>query len=265
MKYDVIIFGGQSNMQGQTEALSECAQKEGCFEYRYLTDSLVSLKNPVGEYIKTDGTAGCPFVGDPVAEEDKFVEWKNGLCVGAATDGNTNLVPSFCQSYREACSRDVVAVHASKGATYISDWLKGTPGYEMIVKKTKAAVLKAKNVENIYFVWLQGESDACNSLTKGDYEKSITELKNSLKEDLGIKKFGIIRVGHFAGDKRDDEIINAQEAVCQMDDDFVMLTRLTSELELTKKYMNPYAKGHFSARGLELIGEVAGTFLGEIE
>lgn len=135
----------------------------------------------------------------------------------------------------------------------------------MIVKKTKAAVLKAKNVENIYFVWLQGESDSCNSLTKEDYEKSITELKNSLKEDLGIKKFGIIRVGYFAGDKRDDEIINAQEAVCQKDDDFVMLTRLTSELELTKKYMNPYAKGHFSARGLELIGEVAGAVLGEIE
>ena len=72
-------------------------------------------------------------------------------------------------------------------------------------------------------------------------------------------------MGHFAGDKRDDEIINAQETVCQKDDDFVMLTRLTSELELTKKYMNPYAKGHLSARGLELIGEVAGAVLGEIE
>ena len=97
-KFDVIIFGGQSNMQGQTEKLTECEVKEGCFEYRFLTDTLIPLKNPVGEYITTEHTEGFPFTGDPVAEEDKFIEWKDGLCVGAACDGNTNLVPAFCQS-----------------------------------------------------------------------------------------------------------------------------------------------------------------------
>lgn len=263
-KTDIIIFGGQSNMQGQTEALSECEEKQGCFEYRYLTDSIIPLKNPVGEFIKTDGTEGKMFEGDPVAEEDKFKIWKDSIAIGASVFGNTNLVPSFCKSYREARGTEVLAVHAAKGATYISNWLKGESGYEMIVKKSKKAIEKCENIGNIYFVWLQGESDACAGLSQTEYEEKITELKNSLKKDLDIDKFGIIRVGHFVGDSKDDEIINAQEAVCKNDSDFIMLTRVTSELELTKKYMNPYAKGHYSARGLELIGEISGAYLGEI-
>lgn len=261
---DIIIFGGQSNMQGQTETLTECARKEGCYEYRILTDNIIPLKNPVGEYVKADGTAGAAFVGDPVAEEDKFIIWKDSLAFGASTDGNTNLVPSFCQSYRKVRGKDVLAVHVSKGATYISQWLKGTPGYDMIVKKTLCAIEKCDKIGKIYFVWLQGESDACASVKQTEYENMITELKNSLKSDLGIEKFGIIRVGHFAGDQRDDEIINAQEAVCKNDDDFVMLTRITSELEHVKTFMNPYARGHYSARGLEVIGELAGASLAEI-
>lgn len=263
MKYDILVFGGQSNMVGQTEVLTDCTEKEGCFEYRYLTDSLVPLKNPVGEYIMADFTQGGAFVGDPVAEEDKFIKWKNALGVGASTDGNTNLVPLFCQSYREACGRDVVAVHAAKGATFISEWLEGSDGYKVVVEKTKSAISKVGDIGDVYFVWLQGESDACEKTTQAEYEKCITELKNSLKKDIGIKKFAIIRVGHFAGDERDDEIINAQEAVCRDDSDFMMLTRITSELECTKRYMNPYARGHFSAEGLELIGRISGNRLGE--
>ena len=265
-KMDLIIFGGQSNMQGQCEILTNSDPVEGCLEYRYLTDSVVVLKNPVGEYIKIDGSAGEGFDEKLLAEpggEEKFIQWLSSTALGAACYGHTNLVPEFCKAYRQASGRNVLAVHAAKGSTKICQWQKGEFGYEMLVKKVNAAKEKCAGVERVYFVWLQGESDACASVTQAEYEEQITALKNNLKEDLSIERFGIIRVGHFAGDERDEKIINAQEAVCRKDDDFIMLTRITSELECTKKYMNPYVSGHYGAKGLELIGEIAGTKLGE--
>ncbi len=53
-KVDLLIFSGQSNMQGQTEG--PCENNEvinNCFEYKYLSDSLTPLKHPVGETIGT--------------------------------------------------------------------------------------------------------------------------------------------------------------------------------------------------------------------
>ena len=48
---DVIIYSGQSNMQGQSETLSEHAIVKDAYEYKWLTDELVPLQNPVGENI----------------------------------------------------------------------------------------------------------------------------------------------------------------------------------------------------------------------
>ena len=46
---DIIIFGGQSNMQGQTEGLpQDNALVQGALEYRYLTDEFIPLLHPVG-------------------------------------------------------------------------------------------------------------------------------------------------------------------------------------------------------------------------
>ena len=52
MKTDILIFSGQSNMQGQTEALPFPNDPvSDALEYRLLTDSLVPLMHPVGETI----------------------------------------------------------------------------------------------------------------------------------------------------------------------------------------------------------------------
>ena len=40
---DVVVFGGQSNMQGQSEALSEREIVKNALEYRLLTDTFVPL------------------------------------------------------------------------------------------------------------------------------------------------------------------------------------------------------------------------------
>ena len=41
-----------------------------------------------------------------------------------------------------------------------------------------------------------------------------------------------------------------------------MLTEIATELNEQEEYMNPYVKGHYSAKGLEKLGYEAGKSLG---
>lgn len=255
---DIIIFGGQSNMQGQTETLSSAVPIPNAFEYKLLTDSLVPLQNPVGEDIGYDGTGGKAF-----SRDTDIHAWLEKHVTGSACFGNTNLVPEFCRAYTQTTGEPVVAVHVAKGSTVIADWLCGTPGYEMLLKKSRAAIEKVgSSPSRIFFVWLQGESDAVAGNSRADYKQKITALCRSLKADLKINRFGIIRVGRFTGDARDDEIIAAQDEICEESADFIKLTDITTELCERAEYMNPEYHGHYNARGLETIGRVAGTALG---
>lgn len=126
---DIIIFGGQSNMQGQTECLSDTTVVANAFEYK----------------------------------------WLDLHALGAACYGYTNMVPKFCEAYlqnklkglqvsdgadmlpgaetdkmaaKEAgraesgqSDQQVIAVHAAKGSTKIEEWLPGTEGYKFLIGK----------------------------------------------------------------------------------------------------------------------------------
>lgn len=48
---DTLIFGGQSNMQGQTERLSENAVVDGAYKYRLLTDRVAAAGDAPGARI----------------------------------------------------------------------------------------------------------------------------------------------------------------------------------------------------------------------
>lgn len=256
---DIIIFGGQSNMQGQSEALTNTEIIPNAFEYRYLNNKLIPLKNPVGEDITFDEMQGYRF--DNGVDQQ---EWLNLHVTGSACYGHTNLVPEFCWSYTKTTGNKVIAVHIAKGSTVIDDWLPGGAGYEIIVKKACAAIKVAKsqeNVDRVFFVWLQGESDAISGNSKYYYKQKITELCQALKRDIGIKKFGIIRVGRFTNDERDLEIISAQDEICHENEDFLMLTDIATQLNEQSEYMNPYVRGHYSAKGLEKLGAEAGKSL----
>ena len=89
----------------------------------------------------------------------------------------------------------------------------------------------------------------------------MTLLKNELKKELGIEKFGIIRVGRFTKDERDDKIIEAQDVACESDGDFLMLTTAASDMHLVPEFMNKSVKGHYSAKGLMHLGALAGKAL----
>ncbi|MBR6727919.1 MAG: hypothetical protein IKM08_06970 [Clostridia bacterium] len=260
---DVIIFGGQSNMQGQSERLSENAVVENALEYRLLTDRFVPLSNPVGEDICYDGTAGMPYVKGRIHLRD----WLAAHALGGACDGHTNLVPAFCRAYLEVCGGTVIAVHAAKGSTEIKDWLPDTDGYRILLQKSQAALQRLKadgcKIGHIYFVWLQGESDAIAGRSCADYKEKLTALADALCAELGVERFGIIRVGRFTRDARDEEIIRAQDEICREDDRFLMLTELATALNERPDCMNPFVGGHYSAKGLELLGTAAGEALGK--
>lgn len=257
---DVIIFGGQSNMQGQTECLSETAPVAGAQEYRWCEDALIPLANPVGENIRPDLTKGYPYT-DEVPQD----QWLADHVTGSACYGYTNMVPSFCRAYIAQTGAEVLAVHAAKGSTEIAQWLPGTAGFSALTGKAKAALAKIREdfvVDHIFFAWLQGESDAIYKRTKAYYKEKITELCDALRTELGVEKFGIVRVGRFTNDDRDLEIIGAQDEVCAENDAFLMLTDIAVELNKQPIYMNPVVEGHYSAKGLEKLGAEAGTALG---
>lgn len=258
---DVIIFCGQSNMQGQTEALSENERVTDAFEYKYLTDSLVELKNPVGENIRYDGGEGIVF--DSI---DLLPQWHVDHAFGSSSYSHTNLVPEFCRAYIEQTHSSVVAVHAAKGSTDIACWLPPSREHRMLIDKSASAIKRTKEefaVRHVYFVWLQGESDAISSRSKAYYKDKLRELAAILQKELGVERFGIIRVGRFTCDARDDEIISAQDEICAEEPFFLMLTDVATQLNEQPEMMNPYALGHYSAKGLETLGRLSGETLGK--
>lgn len=264
-KMDIIMFGGQSNMQGQTEVLSEADIVESAYEYRWLENTMHPLKNPVGENIRYDRSKENTSM--EAKKRMSHEEVLSTFVLAASCDEHTNLVPEFCRAYLTRSKTDaaVLAVPVAKGSTQIHEWLPGTEGYKAIVEKTQAAIACAEKkyeIRHVFFVWLQGESDAIAGVDKETYKKRLIQLNTALQSDFGIQKFGIIRVGHFTNDARDMEIIQAQSEICRENGDFLMLTEIATHLNEHKEYMNPYVAGHYSAKGLEKLGSEAGQTLG---
>lgn len=243
---DLLIFSGQSNMQGSTGEKCCLPPVAGCLEYKVLSDSLVPLVSPVGE-----------DVGD-------------GLLAASAL-GNGSLLPYFCRVYCSDGTR-AVAVHAAKGNTRISEWREGTDRFRAFKEKVLAAVAKVgeNNIRNSFVIWLQGESDAIAGLSEKEYLDELTEFKNVVKKLIRIQKFALISVGYFAcyapwvdkpiEEKRasDERIISAYRHAPQIDDDFILLTDVCVKLSEQQRYLNPLKYGpHYNNAGMEIIGTAA--------
>lgn len=253
---DVIIFMGQSNMQGSTGEKDNSKPIKNCLEYKFLENNFVPLVNPVGEDID------------------------EGLLFASAL-GNGSLVPFFVKEYSKYKKTDVVAIHVARGGTRIGEWLKGTERFEVAIKKIKAGLEKTKesfSLDKVCVVWLQGESDATDFLSTDEYEERLIKLKNDLKSEFDFSKFAIISTGYFTAyvnwvkgtfeekKKADEYIMKAQENVCKKDNDFVYLTDVCKKLSINKKYLNPKEGGpHYNNRGMKIIGKKAGKALSKID
>ncbi len=242
-------------MQGQTECLPEANEPvSGALEYRFLTDELIPVQHPFGETI-------------------------GGDLLYQAHEGHGSLGPACCRTYVEQTGREIVAIQVARGGTMVSEWLKGTARYETALKKLHAGLAKARaigEIGKIYYLWLQGESDAIAHTPEKVYMQRLTEFKNDMKRELGVDKFGIIKVGYFClpvrwipwedaeAKKWDETVMRAQERLVETDEDFVMLTRICTELSLNEQYINPFADGHYNNEAMELIGAAAGKALAKL-
>ena len=192
--------------------------------------------------------------------------------------GGGSLVPAFCRAYIEETGREVIAIHAARGNTTLGEWQKGTHRFYSMSQKIRLGIEKAKEqgtVEHIYYVWLQGESDAIIRTSEEEYLESLIRYKNNLKKEFAIEKFGIIKVGYFfctsqwhtqvstyeEKKKCDEVIMRSQERAVEEDSDFIMLTRICTELSQQFEYINPQASGHYNNAGMEIIGAKAGKTL----
>lgn len=249
-KVDLLIFAGQSNMQGSTGEKCNEPPLENCAEYRFLTDTLVPLASPVGEDI-----------GD-------------GLLAMSAL-GNGSLVPYFCREYCSDGTR-AVAVHVAKGNTRISEWEESTERFAALKEKVVAAADKIglENIRNAFVIWLQGESDAIAGLSESEYLAALVKLKNVVKKLIRIRKFALISPGYFAcraswvdkpyAEKRaaDERIMSAYRRAGETDDDFIYLTDECVRLSENSKYLNPKEFGpHYNNAGMEIIGTAAAKAL----
>lgn len=264
---EVFIFLGQSNMQGQTERLSESEPVENAVEYRAVTNEFAPLKNPVGEYLDEN----CqPILLTPEQIRDE-VNIDNLSVLAASFKGTTNMVPSFARAYLAERKTNFVAVHAARGSSVISKWIPGTIGYGAIVKKTKMALSAIHDeIGGVYAVWLQGESDTLIGTKKDAYLEALNSIIDALKKDVGLVKFGIIEICNFAEyatwieaseterKTKVHDIRAAQREICQSRADTIHLTAIADELYQDPANRHPNVPGHFSAKGIEILGATAG-------
>lgn len=240
---DIIVFGGQSNMQGQTESMpAENLSVYNAWEYRYLSDCLVPLRHPVGEEIG------------------------EGL-LGGASRGYGSLVPDCCRAYTADTGRKAVAVHVAKGATKLSEWMKGTERYAAVTDKIRSAaafVKRTDEIGKIFYVWLQGESDALAKTSGEEYYRLLLRYGRDLRKDCGINLFGIIRVGYFSDTHVFDETIMQAQDRASKTEGFCMLTDICPSLSLNPVFLNPEAPGHYNNLGMKKIGEAAGRALARL-
>ena len=135
MDKDLIIFSGQSNMQGEIDRAPEINEiVENAYEYRYGEKKCIPLKHPAGETIDVDGKI---FNSDGMEISEMLA--KSALLKPVNSFGN--MVPFFAKEYIECTGREVVSVHAAKGSTVIDDWLPGGKSYNMLIKKSKEQLM----------------------------------------------------------------------------------------------------------------------------
>ena len=255
-KVTVLLFIGQSNMQGSTGEKCTAPPAQNCLEYKFLTDQLVALKNPVGEDIG------------------------EGAILRESAQKNGSLVPFFCDAYSRQANEKVIAIHTAKGNTKISEWLPDTDRFTLMISKINAGLKKISEsyeIEKTFVVFLQGESNALIQTPEKDYRDMLIMFKNALKSAVDFEKFAIIRVGYFAEfapwiklpkrvkKKADKIIMKAQENATKVDKDFVILTRVLKKFSRRKKYLNPKEHGpHYNNETMKIIGKIAGTRLYKI-
>lgn len=190
---DVVLFTGQSNMVGrETSRYSVDIPSGQAYEFKYLTNSLTGVQNPVGE---TFGE----------------VEVSSG----------SSVVPQFCADYVAATGRKIVAVHVARGGRAISSFdPRGGTVYPDVEKKYSACVSYLEESPNFtlgrrFYVMYQGESDTTVGTEISTYKSRYTRFHNRMTDTLGMEFGALISNGRNTTDNREG-ILRIQQAKAEL-------------------------------------------------
>ena len=179
----LFVIAGQSNAVGQGD--SRTSMKYGlkdCFDYDQKTDSLLKLKDPVGQ-------------------NDRYFQKAN----------TGSIAPAFAHTLNKLTGDSVIIVAAARGGSsnHVKAEVRWATWSEIgklslfmpAIKKIKKAEYKVRHqVDGI--IWIQGERDAnaisAKEMTAFEYQEALQNLINRFREELGQEvPFYIVLTGFY--------------------------------------------------------------------
>ena len=239
--YDVILFWGQSNMQGSahdgkpsryinvdSKTLSDYSAKSGidieflknakainnvevnqvpktAYEYMYESNSLEELTNE-----KVFSGENLKLIDDKWQNADDYPWNLRTICKSQGT----TLIPEFCKTYYEKTGHKVIAVSVAQGGVPINYFTPNQDGYKAITEKYTSAIEYLNNnnykIGNKLWVSFQGESDTGWSID--GLENTLLKVHNNLKKDLDITKGAVIETSITIGNNGKNGVENVHKA-----------------------------------------------------
>ena len=254
---DLSLFAGQSNMSGRGSAAEAvvCPPDAG-FEFRAVSD---------------------PNTLYPVAEPFGLNEDRIGGIYDRNRDGTTkrtgSMVSAAVSEYYQKTGRQLVAVSASIGGTNTDEWLN-TYVSDAAARLGSAKAFLERNgigIGRMFVVWCQGESDGDAKTTAEKYTANLKEIYLRFCA-AGAEKCFVIQTGHYnyvkypdknaglTGEEWDGKygvIRDAQAALCEADDDFVLVGSLMPHLAEMK---DPF---HYNQSAYNAVGVAAADAIAE--
>lgn len=215
----LVMFMGQSNMagRGETKDAVVCSEDAG-YEFRAVSspDRLYRIQEPFGRNENREG----------------------GIDDGVKKSGG--MVSAFADEYYRLTGRSIIAVSASEGGTSIAQWKERLidDAADRLETAKRFAAAHGINIEHIYMVWCQGETDGDLHTSIGEYKSGFGDVYSTMKKS-GVEKCFLIQIGHYnyikhpeakkridgvtpSGQDEDYELIRrAQLELCQENDDII--------------------------------------------
>ena len=183
-KQTLFVVAGQSNAMGKGDSnLSIMPNEHTAFEYRFKTNELIELKDPVGSY------------------ELRFQPASTG-----------SAWPAFAKQYNSQTGSKVIIVQAARNGSschYKAElensgtWDRSgrMPLFDSSITKIKAAIKKTGTpLRGI--IWIQGERDAnainANELKPAEYKEALVNLISGFRKKLRkIVEIYVVETGNY--------------------------------------------------------------------
>ncbi len=233
----LFLVAGQSNCTGHGDKTRSVQAGPAAFEYRWSTQRLTPLKDPVGE------------------NNHRFEEAASG-----------SAWPAFAQAWHAQTGDTVIIVAASRGGSSCHEkarlgdmdtWDESGSLLTSAVAKTKAAMqqtgLPLKGI-----IWVQGERDANaindGHLTPEEYKAALQKVIRRFRAELGATvPFYIVKTGYYANHPRAgfDTVQRIQSQVAQ-EDPYTKIVFEDAGTFPDKKWMTDEI--HYNQTGLNFLG-----------